>query len=184
VPVDIDALVADLVAASEDAEPEGAVREVLARAVARPNEIAEALGYRIDLASMILFRSDALTVQRFVIPSHYAVRPHEHRMWAVIGAFGGRERNTLYRRSATGIAPSGGRTMEPGDVMVLGDEAIHDVTSGEEPVGAIHVYGGNLWATDRSEWCGEPLVERRLDVAADATRYVAAARAAGLLVES
>ena len=36
-----------------------------------------------------------------------AIYPHEHRMWAVIGLYGGREDNTFYRRSPQGLVVAG-----------------------------------------------------------------------------
>ena len=36
------------------------------------------------------------------VDSGMALNPHEHRMWAVIGMYGGQEDNAFYRRAAGG----------------------------------------------------------------------------------
>ena len=53
-----------------------------------------------------------------------------------------------------------------GDAEPLGHNIIHSVTN---PIprltGAIHVYGGDFFAAERSEWDPESLEETRYDVA-------------------
>jgi predicted metal-dependent enzyme (double-stranded beta helix superfamily) len=91
--------------------------------------------------------------------------PHDHRMWAVIGLYGGREDNTFYRRAPEGLAPAGGRQLERGDVAVLGKAVIHAVTNPlREFTGAIHIYGGAFFTTPRSDWDPETMQERPYDV--------------------
>jgi len=51
-----------------------------------------------------------------------ALNPHEHRMWAVIGMYGGQEDNAFYRRASGGLEPAGGRELPAGDVLVMGDD--------------------------------------------------------------
>ena len=47
-----------------------------------------------------------------------------------------------------------------GQVLLLGDDAVHSVANPTaECAGAIHVYGGDFFATERSEWIGEPPTE-------------------------
>ena len=58
-----------------------------------------------------------------------ALNPHEHRMWAVIGMYGGQEDNAFYRRAPGGLEPSGGKEVPAGDVLVLGDDVIHSVAN-------------------------------------------------------
>ena len=56
--------------------------------------------------------------------------------------------------------------MSAKDADPLGDNIIHSVTN---PIprltGAIHVYGGDFFAAERSEWDPETLTEQRYDVA-------------------
>ena len=50
-------------------------------------------------------------------------------------------------------------------MCLLGDDAVHAVTNPTEQfAGAIHVYGGDFFATPRSEWSGPPWVEQPYDV--------------------
>ena len=90
--------------------------------------------------------------------------PHNHNMWATIGVYGGREDNIFWRRlpdDAKGcIEAAGAKSLGPGDVRSLGDEIIHSVTNPTGKLtGAIHVYGGDFFETERSEWDPESLEE-------------------------
>ena len=74
-------------------------------------------------------------------------------MWAVIGIYGGRENNAFYRRSENGLIELGAKTLDTKDVIPLGEAVIHSVTNPLEQItAAIHVYGGDFFATPRSEW--------------------------------
>ena len=86
-------------AALSDRAAEAAVRELLARATARPAEVEAALGTpgRGDIPT--LHRSPDLTILNVVWAPGMAIYPHDHRMWAVIALYGGREDNTFYRRT-------------------------------------------------------------------------------------
>ena len=63
----------------------------------------------------------------------------------------------------------------PADAAPLGRDIIHSVTN---PIprftGAIHVYGGDFFAVERSEWDPETLLEGRYD-AQKTMRYFEAA---------
>jgi predicted metal-dependent enzyme (double-stranded beta helix superfamily) len=53
----------------------------------------------------------------------------------------------------------------PGDVRPLGEEIIHSVTNPTAKLtGAIHVYGGDFFSQERSEWDPESLEERPYDI--------------------
>ena len=76
------------------------------------------------------------------------IYPHDHRMWATIGIYAGREDNAFYRRATddrSTLVESGGKQLGVGDVVTLGDDTIHSVanTSGVLTA-AIHVYGGDF----------------------------------------
>lgn len=163
---DIDSFLADCVAARADTEPRRAVRDILARAVARPADVAAALRpSRAEIRRLHV--SPELTVLAVVWAPGMSFRPHDHRMWAAIGVYSGGEDNTFYRRAAHGLGASGGKELRPGDTCVLGDDAIHAVTNPTgEFAGAIHVYGGDFFGTARSEWDPDTLEERPYDVEA------------------
>ena len=60
---------------------------------------------------------------------------------------------------------SGAKELRPKDVCVLGDDAVHAVTNPTTSfAGAIHVYGGDFFATERSEWTGPRYREQPYDV--------------------
>jgi predicted metal-dependent enzyme (double-stranded beta helix superfamily) len=97
------------------------------------------------------------------------IMPHNHQMWAVIGIYTGREDNVFWRRLPDGngkVEAAGARALCVGDAEPLGHNIIHSVTN---PIprltGAIHVYGGDFFAAERSEWDPESLQEGRYDIA-------------------
>ena len=95
-----------------------------------------------------------------------AIYPHDHRMWAVIGVFGGQEDNTFFKRSASGLDRAGAKELGERDAVVLGAEVIHAVAnpSARRFTSAIHVYGGDFFAQSRSEWDPQTLTERPYQV--------------------
>jgi predicted metal-dependent enzyme (double-stranded beta helix superfamily) len=141
------------------------VKEVLERAMAHPAEVEGALGTPRQGEIVSLHRSAELTVLNVVWTPGMAIYPHEHRMWAAIGLYGGREDNTFYRRSPDGLTVAGRRTIEVQDVLVLGQAVIHAVANPlRKLTGAVHVYGGDFFAVPRSEWDAETLEERPWDI--------------------
>ena len=138
--------------ALEEHSPRAAVTELVERALARPGVET-------------LFRADELTVLNLVWGPEMTLYPHDHRMWAVIGIYGGREDNTFYRRADGTLETMGTRTLETGDTIPLGDSIIHGVTNPlPRLTGAIHVYGGDFFGVPRSEFDPETLAERPYDV--------------------
>jgi predicted metal-dependent enzyme (double-stranded beta helix superfamily) len=91
--------------------------------------------------------------------------PHDHRIWAVIGIYGGCEQNTFYRRNRDGLTKHGTKELNTGDAIPLGSTIIHAVANPLDRItGAIHVYGGDFFATPRSEWDPESFAEHPYDV--------------------
>lgn len=162
---DIDEFVADCQAALAERQGLPAVKEVLERALARPADIDTALGVPTRGGVFTLHRSTELTVLQVIWPPGVSLFPHEHRMWAANGIYGGQEDNTFYRRVPEGIVTSGGRTLDTGDAVVLGSDAIHSVVNPRASyTAAIHVYGGDYFATPRSQWDPDTLTEQPFDV--------------------
>ena len=160
----VDSFLNDLHAANADASPRHAVREVVARAVAEPEALAQAFGPLTRGHSTALFRSSDLLVLHIVWPPGISVEPHEHNLWAVMGIYRGVEDNTFYRRTGSGIERQGTARLEPRDTRIMGEEAIHAVdVPALAPTGAIHVYGGDLIATERSEFDPASGAERPFD---------------------
>jgi predicted metal-dependent enzyme (double-stranded beta helix superfamily) len=108
-----------------------------------------------------------MTVLQFVWPPGVKLFPHDHRMWAANGIYGGGEDNTFYRRTDQGLQAVGGKQLSAGDVALLGDDAIHAVANPHGAyTAAIHVYGGDYFATPRSQWDPTTLSEQPFDVEA------------------
>jgi predicted metal-dependent enzyme (double-stranded beta helix superfamily) len=161
---DIDNFLSDCTAALGESESRRAIREVLARAMAGHSAVADALDHSVAGLN-ILYRSPELTVLNVVWAPRMSLQPHDHRMWAAIGIYAGREDNSFYRRQPGGLASSGGKHLETGDVVALGDNTIHAVFNpNRQHTGAIHVYGGDFVATPRSQWDPETLEEQPYDL--------------------
>jgi len=164
--LNLDQFVADCRAALRQASPELAVKEIVERAVTSPSEVEAVLGTPREGKIGILHHDRDLTILNVVWTPGMAVYPHDHRMWAVIGLYGGREDNTFYRRSPEGLQVAGGKQLETGNVAVLGQAIIHSVANPLRAfTGAIHIYGGDFFGTPRSEWDRETLQEQPFDVA-------------------
>lgn len=161
----LDHLTADCRAALKEAAPELAVKTLVERAVSRPSAVEAALGTPRRGEIITLHHSPELTILNIIWTPGMSLYPHDHRMWAVSGLYGGREDNTFYRRAARGLAVSGGRQLEATDTVVLGKAVIHAVANPSRRfTGAIHVYGGDFFGTPRSEWDPDTLEERPWDV--------------------
>lgn len=141
---DISDLIEQCRRAVAEADPRAAVRELLLRLLERPSAVAEVLG-RDEGGMEVLYNAPDLTVVNAIWAPHMTIYPHDHRMWATIGVYGGVEANTLYRRGPERIQPAGGRLLEAGDEFSLGPDAIHDVANPRAAfTGAVHVYGGGF----------------------------------------
>jgi predicted metal-dependent enzyme (double-stranded beta helix superfamily) len=178
---DLDGLYAELEATLTETSPPLAAKEILARAVSRPTEVAEALdptrgGIRL------LLHTPRITVIDATWAPHMRLMPHDHRMWAVIAVYQGAEDNEFFRRGDAGaLVPSNGRRLDAGEVVVLGDATIHAVANpGPVLTGGIHVYGGDFVHQPRSQWGPGDEVERPYDLDEALRQFDAANVAAGL----
>ena len=149
---DLDSFLDDCHTARAESEPRVAIKDVLERALARPDEVAAALPpSRAEIVRLHV--SPELTVLKVVWAPGMTLKPHDHRMWASIGIYSGGEDNAFYRRTGTGLTESGGKELRPRDVCLLGDDTVHAVTNPtSEFAGAIHIYGGDFFSVPRSEW--------------------------------
>ncbi|MGH2831050.1 MAG: hypothetical protein ACRDJM_11255 [Actinomycetota bacterium] len=161
---DVDTLVADCKQALREQDPRRAVREILTRTLDAPQPVAEALGGTTGGLNVV-YGSEDLTVLNVIWAPGMVLPPHDHRMWAIIGIYGGVEDNTLYRRGTDRIQEAGGRELRESDVLVLGADAIHSVANPERKfTGAIHVYGGDFVNQPRSQWDPDTLLEEPYDL--------------------
>lgn len=171
---DVESFVADCRSALTESDPRRATRELLLRSLSRPSSVSDVLGAG-EGGLRILYNAPDLTILNVIWAPLMSIFPHDHRMWAVIGIYGGAEDNTLYQRSETGIKASGMKELRDGDVFTLGPDAIHSV---ENPMrkftGAIHVYGGDFVNQPRSQWDPDSLLEEPYDPVAVAQRFAEA----------
>ena len=144
-----------------------AIREVLARAMSEPAAVLGGLGEPKRAESRTLFHSDSLTILNVIWAPGMMVMPHNHRMWAVIGIYSGREDNIFWRRipgASNRIEAAGAQALCERDAVAFGSDIIHSVINPiDRLTGAIHIYGGDFIAAERSEWDSLTLDEHRLD---------------------
>jgi predicted metal-dependent enzyme (double-stranded beta helix superfamily) len=141
------------------------MREIVARAVSEPGQVLNSLGEPKLSGIQTLYRSDTLTILNVLWGPGMTLYPHDHRMWAVIGIYSGREDNAFYHRSADGLVSHGVKTLNLKETIPLGEAVIHAVTNPLDRItGALHVYGGDFFATPRSEWDPRTLREQPFDI--------------------
>jgi predicted metal-dependent enzyme (double-stranded beta helix superfamily) len=162
---EVEGFVADCRAALKETLPQLAIKELIERALSRPDEVERALGEPREAGINTLHRSAELTILNIIWAPGMYLYPHDHRMWAAIGLYGGREDNFFFRRTTGGLQTAGGRNLETRDTMLLGKDAIHTVANPlTKFTGGLHVYGGDFFGVARSEWDPQTLEERPFDV--------------------
>ena len=129
-----------------------------------------------------LYHTDDLTILNVLWAPKMTLMPHNHRMWAVIGVYTGREDNIFWRRllgrDDGKVEAAGAKALCERDAEPLGQDIIHSVTNPIPRVtGAIHVYGGDFFEIERSEWDSEFLTECPYDIEKN-MRYFEEANAA------
>jgi predicted metal-dependent enzyme (double-stranded beta helix superfamily) len=167
---DLDQFIADLRAALGERSRQ-ALREVVARAVSDPASLLRGIGEPDKPAVQVLHAASDITVLNVIWSPKQVTLPHDHRMSAVIGMYGGREDNMFWRRlpnpTRFQIEAAGGEALGDGDAIILGRDIIHSVVNPLEKLsGAIHVYDGPFLTTPRSMWNSETLAEQPYDIAA------------------
>jgi predicted metal-dependent enzyme (double-stranded beta helix superfamily) len=161
----VEEIVARCQKALTEQAPSLAIRDVLEELVSDSGELEHALGPVSRGGIKTLHNATDLTVLHVAWTPGMTLYPHEHRMWAVIGMYGGQEDNAFFRRDPPGLERSGGRELAAGEVLVLGDEVIHSVANSRKDYAvALHVYGGDFFSVERSEWDPETYDERPRDL--------------------
>jgi predicted metal-dependent enzyme (double-stranded beta helix superfamily) len=166
---DLQQFIADCRAALAEGASHRAVREVVARAVSDPGGVLKALGEPKRAGIESLYHASDLTIVNILWGPGMTLMPHDHRMWAVIGVYTGREDNIFWRRmdaepGATKVEAAGARAICAKGAEALGRDIIHSVTNPlPRLTGALQVYGGDFFGTPRSEWDAETLLERQFD---------------------
>ena len=154
--------------ALKERDAQGAVQELVERTVSDPAGVIHALGEPSRSGVGTLYRANDLTILNLCWGPRMTFKPHDHRMWAVIGIYAGREDNSFFRRrDGGGLTRHGTKELNSKDTARLGHDVIHAVGNPLDQItAAIHVYGGDFFGTPRSEWDPATLVEQPYDVAA------------------
>jgi predicted metal-dependent enzyme (double-stranded beta helix superfamily) len=150
--------------------PQQLIAEKLSELVTSPLSIVETLGKPERATIEKIYVSPELTIIHVVWPPKAKFLPHNHNTWSVIGVYYGREENIFWRRiegnSDGKIEAMETKSIACGEVVTLGSDVIHSVTNPRSSfTSAIHVYGGNFFEIERSEWEPTTLLEQAYDVA-------------------
>ena len=155
----------DCRAALKERNAQAAIRELVEKAVSEPAQVLRALGEPKLSGVETIYRADELTILNLCWGPRMVFKPHDHRMWAVIGIYGGREQNFFFRRSDKGLTQHGLKELSTREVIPLGKAIIHAVTNPLDQItGAIHVYDGDFFAMPRSEWNPKTFEEHPYDM--------------------
>lgn len=150
----------DCVEANKDSNPQEAVKEVLKKGVSNPTAMLKAIGEPKEAGLKVFLRSEELTIFAATWTPQMNLMPHNHKMWANIGIYTGREDNILWERGNNELEADDVRCLFAGDVATLHTNAIHSVTNPlQRFTGGLHIYGGDFFATERSQWNPETLEE-------------------------
>jgi predicted metal-dependent enzyme (double-stranded beta helix superfamily) len=164
---DLDGFIEEVQQARREADSQAAVEEVLSRVISEPRQIILGLGEPTKAGIHTLYRGGDVTVLNVVWAPLMVLLPHNHKMWASIGIYTGREDNITWDRKGGVIEAVGAASLSEKEVFGLPDVGIHSVTNPiRRLTAAIHIYGGDFFAPGRSEWDPETLKERPFDLEA------------------
>lgn len=136
--------------------------EALAAAVPRFTDAEVATsprGFRLGGEHVVHQAPDLTVMVLDTLPG--VVQPaHDHAMNAFIGVFEGCEEQRFWARTSAGVEATTGRLLEAGEMVALGERAIHAISS---PVGeaarAVHVYLGDIYDVERSVFEPDTMAE-------------------------
>src|SRR5262249_620510 len=74
--------------ALKEHDTHSAIRELVTAAVTTPREIIRALGETKRAGVETIYRANDLTILNLCWGPYMKFKPHDHRMWAVIGIYG------------------------------------------------------------------------------------------------
>jgi predicted metal-dependent enzyme (double-stranded beta helix superfamily) len=103
--------------AGRERDAQAAVREVLARAVSEPAAVLARLDPGGKAGLEVMHRSANLTILAAHWAPQMSLPAHDHRMWALIGVYAGREDNIHWHRTVGRLQAHGAavsfRVMSP-----------------------------------------------------------------------
>ena len=131
------------------------MKTILLEAVQNPVIVA-AISTRTkfaDLSDLAIYRDDGLTLLAGAMPPGFGAAPHNHNIWSVVGVCSGQEDNTFFERTADGLRQCGQVSIVGPGVLSNDADVIHAIRNPlNEPLLALHAYGGDLFAVARSSW--------------------------------
>ena len=148
---DIDNLVSELKQAALQTDARAQVKAILADTVKDPKWVASGMpDYEDD--DVVLFEDDTISIWHCRFQIGQTVPAHDHQMVATIAVYDGAERNDMWVRNSDGSMKKQTEiSVEPGDVLQFGPNAIHSVGCQSDVNScAIHVYLGKLTTVERS----------------------------------
>jgi predicted metal-dependent enzyme (double-stranded beta helix superfamily) len=83
--------IAECQAAIKESDAPRAVKELVARVVSEPTQVLRALGEPERSGVQTIYKAFDLTILNVCWGPRMEFHPHDHRMWAVIGIYGGCE---------------------------------------------------------------------------------------------
>lgn len=153
-------------------DPRDVIGALMREALEDPESVQRVMDGQPDNERQ-LYRADDLTVLNVDLPPGLKTPPHDHTMWAVIGIYEGQEDNTFYHEEGSGLTKSHAIVLKPRDVLVVSPEDIHAIANPlSTRTRGLHVYGGDLPASERTLW--HPKTQQREPYTVEAmARYVA-----------
>ncbi len=134
---DLDRLISDCRKAVRGSAPQAPINEILERALSDRASVLSALGEPQRAEMLKLHQGGDLTILNVIWAPGMTLLPHNHKMWAVIGIYTGREDNIFWRRlpadSSRRLEAAGAKALCEQDTVQLGQDIIHSVTN---PIGA------------------------------------------------
>lgn len=141
--------------ALESHDPQSSVEAILLEAAKDP-DIVEAISGRVeftDLADLAIYRSENLTLLAGALPPGFSTAPHNHNLWSVVSVCRGQEDNQFFKRDGEGLRSCGDATVVAPGVLSNDADVIHAIRNPlDTPLLVLHAYGGDLFATPRSNW--------------------------------
>ena len=129
---DTDQFIADCRAAVAEQDSHLAVKELVARAVSDPASVLKDLGEPTEAGVNKLFVSNKLTALNLIWGPMMTLKPHDHKMWEVIGIYMGREDNIFWRKTKDDpvghIEAANAKAIGAGDCAPLGKDVVHSVS--------------------------------------------------------
>ena len=162
----LEALVATCTSVANEPDAQAKVQALVSAAVTDP-AVAAAIRELHDFSSLedlAIHRSEHLTMLAGALPPGFRATPHNHNIWSVVGVCGGQEDNQFFEREGSGLKlVSEASVVAPG-VLPNDPEVIHAIANPlDESLLALHAYGGDLFATPRSNWDPETHEEIAFD---------------------